>query len=455
MHMLTERVRRQLGWIAVLSLLLLASAEFVWRGPVRFARAASFNDFISPYIQSGAWRKGMDPYSPANLVQLWPAGAERFTFLARDLASGTLVLKRGIPTAYPPTCLLLLTPVAALPWQVAHPLWLIVGLCAYGGTVFSLFSLMRLPWRDPRACIFLALALALAPFHTGLAAGSIVIVSVGAAALAMWAVDRERTVLAGVLLAIAAGLKPQIGLPFLFYCLLRRRWRVVGVAGTLFVAVASAAILRLAASHTPWIANYRSDNQVLFAAGSLGDFTEKDPLRFGMINLQVLLYAIRPDRAVANVMALAITAILGLLWLYLFWRLRDSRDKRLSDDLLPLSALLVLSLLPVYHRLYDASLLIVPLAWSLSALRSRFKVPARAALILMLVFLLPGATMLEQFQSAHRLAAWQQSWWWTVVVMSHQVWALLLLSLVLLGAMRMGAEGTQAGSYPAANPPLS
>jgi hypothetical protein len=43
--------------------MLLAASEFIVRGPVRFLRAADFNDFISPYIQSRALVRGMDPYS--------------------------------------------------------------------------------------------------------------------------------------------------------------------------------------------------------------------------------------------------------------------------------------------------------------------------------------------------------------------------------------------------------
>jgi Glycosyltransferase family 87 len=444
--MLRERTRSRLGWIVVLSLLVLASAEFVWRGPVRFAHASSFNDFIPLYIQSDAWRKRVDPYSPANFVRLWPETAERFTFLGRDLADGTLVLKRGIPTAYPPTCWVLLTPFAALPWRMAHAVWLIFILCVYAATVFSVFSLTGLERHDLPAYLFLALALGLAPFHTGLAAGSVAMVAIGVGALATWAADQKRPLLAGILLGIAVGLKPQIGLPFLFFCLLRRRWRVVGTSMTVLATSAAVAILRMAVSHTPWLENYRRDNAVIFAAGSLADFSDKNPMRFGTINLQVLLYAIHPDRTVAYVLALGIAAVLGLSWLWLFSRTESAQHERMSTDLLPLSCLLVLSLLPVYHRLYDASLLIFPLAWSISALKGRARLPARIALILMLVFLLPGVSVLQQVQSGPLLSRWQQSWWWTVVVMAHQVWALFLLSLVLLWAMRMEAESGQAGA---------
>jgi hypothetical protein len=445
-----ENIRRKLGWALVLGLLLFTSAEFSLRGPIRFVRASNFNDFISPYIQTRAWMKGVDPYSPVNLVAFWPRDAEQFSFLKKDLADGSLVLKRGIPTAYPPTSFVLLTSVAWLPWHVAHHVWLAITLMAFGLTVLSLVSLIGFQWQEKRTYLFLALALALAPFHTGLAAGSIVIVAVGFCALAVLAADRQWNIAAGVLIGVAVGLKPQIGLPFFVYYLLRRCWRVVTTSATLLAILVATAVFHLTMSHTPWVNNYRYDNSMLFAHGSLGDFTESNPLRFSLVNLQVLLYTFVPDRAKANVWALVMAGVLGLLWLFLLLRRADSKN-----ELLALAALMVLSLLPVYHRLYDASLLIFPLAWSLTALPGSRKKLAKGTLLLILVFLVPGGSMLEQLQHTSHLVALQHSWWWTHIVMPHQVWALLFLSVLLLVAMRTSAGSVRVPSRDPAKPLLS
>src|ERR1035438_5209988 len=124
-------------------LVLLAASEFVVRGPLRFFRAADFNDFISPYVQSRALIQGLDPYSPEVLVQLWPVtGPHRLQFLAKDLADGTLIAKRGIPTAYPLTCLFLLGPLAVMPWPVAHLVWLALTGVLTLGVIWSLLSLV-------------------------------------------------------------------------------------------------------------------------------------------------------------------------------------------------------------------------------------------------------------------------------------------------------------------------
>jgi len=421
------------GWSAALAVVvLLAGTAFVWRGPVRLANRVSINDFLFPYIQSRAWMAGSDPYSPQSLVQLWPRGIERPDFISRDFADGSLVRKQGIPTAYPPTALVLIAPVAFLPWRMALLFWLAIGLFAYVVTVMSARSLARLPWGARRTYVFLAFALTLAPFHTALGAGSIVIVSVAASVAAMSAAQRQHNALAGILLVLAIGLKPQIGLPFLLYCLLRRRWRALAIAAAGVALLFATAVFRLALCQTPWIHNYLYDNRVLFSYGSLGDFTEKDPLRFGLINLQVVTYAILGDRGLANLVALALAATLGLVWLFLFRRRGPQ-----FDDLLALSALAVLSLMPVYHRLYDASLLILPLSWSLAALAGPARGFAKATLLLLAVFLVPGGSALDRLQSSGHFAALQHRWWWNTIVMPHQVWTIFLLAIALLLAMRV------------------
>lgn len=173
-------------------LLLCAGAEFLARGPLRFAHAASFNDYISPYVQTRAWMQGEDPYSSQDLVRLWPPDADHPEFLSRELADGSLVFKRGIPTAYPLPAFVLNAPIASLPWHIAQPVWVVITLLSFVVTVASVMSVANLlPWTR-WSLVFLALALALAPFQTALAAGSIVSAAVAASAAAVWAAGRGR-----------------------------------------------------------------------------------------------------------------------------------------------------------------------------------------------------------------------------------------------------------------------
>jgi hypothetical protein len=421
-------------------LVLLAASEFIERGPLRFLQATDFNDFISPYLQSKALLKGVDPYSPEVLVRLWPSGeAYRPDFLEKDLADGSLIVKRGVPTAYPPTCLLLLTPLAVLPWPVAQLAWAVITVGLTLGVIVSLLGLSGFERTDWRCYVFVAFALALAPLHTGLAAGSIAISTVALCGIALSLAQRGNEAVAAILFGLAVCLKPQIGLPFLAFYLLRRCWRLSGIAAGVVSATALLAMVRLAISGTPWIQNYQIDNKVLLAAGMLSDFTERNPIRFGLINLQVLLYAIWHHAVAANVLALAISAALFGIWVFL--ALRNGP----LDVLLPVGTLVVLSLFPLYHRLYDGFLLIFPLSWSLREFSGSGNKWARGAFLLMLPFLVPGGSALEQLQLSGRIPeAIAQSWYWTGIVMPHQIWFLLLLSLLLLWRM---ADGGRARAF--------
>src|SRR5262245_36827266 len=60
---------------------------------------------------------------------------------------------------------------------------------------------------------------------------------------------------------------------------------------------------------------------------------------------------------------LAVILASGVAVWFLLLRRRDFS----TNALLELSTLAAMSLLPVYHRLYDAALLLLPLAWSLAA----------------------------------------------------------------------------------------
>ncbi len=424
-------------WIALcLVLLLLAVAEFMVRGPVRAIQTASgFNDFLSPYIQAKAFLHGLDPYSPQVLLKLWPVEASHFFFLPKEVANGTLVANRGIPTAYPITALVLVTPFGLLSWNAAYALWLTVNLALFVVMLLALVALARLSFREPSGILLVAATLALAPFHTGIVTGNVTLLAVELSVIAIWSARRRHDLAAGFLLAVAAGLKPQIGLCFLLYYLLRRRWRVTGAAAAVLGCVAAFGFVRLGVGHIPWLSNYLDDNRILLETGVLGNFTTINPTRFGLINLQVAMYPLLGSIRRTNFAAMAIGATLFSVWIVYLWSGRDRGEAGNDRELLDLSTIAVISLLPVYHRFYDATLLVLPLCWAFVWLR-RERASAALSLGLMLPFLLPGGTLLETMQIAGRIPrVLTNHWWWEAVVMPHQVWALLFLSIVLLREM--------------------
>jgi len=419
--------------VAVVLLLLLAGSEFATRGVMRgIGSGDTFNDFLSPYIQAKAWVRRLDPYSPQSVVKLWPDTAVRPASLSLEADAGTLILDRGIPTAYTPSCLLLIAPFAALPWSTAACLWMSMN-------VFLTFVWMILlipagwQWQETRSLAFLACALALAPFQTGLATLNPVIPACALGGIAVCLAERRSFAVTGSLVALSATLKPQIGLCFLAFFIMRRMWKASLLSFALAGAVTGLAILRMQAGHVAWLANYRTASHTLISGGVLSDFTSLNPTQWGLINSQLLTYEFFGERTLANDAAWLAFGMLAFLWMF---RVIQRRSDRIDNTLLDLSAMAVLSLLPIYHRFYDAVVLIIPLAWLFGNWGKLERGVKAVVCFALLPFLLPGGTMLQVLLSEKRVpASVASAWWWRLVVLPHEVWALIALSLVLLYAM--------------------
>lgn len=407
--------------IFVFLLLFLAVVEFTWRGPVRIVRRAGvYSDLTGPYIGAKAWVKGLNPYSNDVFWTLWQQSGG---------ASSKEEESIGSRTPYPWSCFLLLAPLSFLSWPTAS---MVCGLLSVGMVVLSvwllsgLFDLSECGWRR---WLFIALALALAPFHSGFGQGNLSMLAIAFVFLSFWGSCTQRPAVAGLCCGLAACLKPPIGLFLILYYTLSRRWRVVGLALASTFLITVTAIGRLQAVGVPSISSYFA-NSKLVLTDPINQITAANPKRFQMVNLQVLCYAVTNNERTANLLALLIgcVALLALVAVLLKPRQRTPRA-------LEVSALAVVCLLPIYHRYYDAALLTLPLLWSLSPAAANSRIYRYLTLFVMLPFLIPGAWMLESLQNANRIPSYLTHWWWwDILVMAHQIWALLLLSLVLITA---------------------
>src|SRR6266536_1383873 len=163
------RTLKAVFWI----LLVLAAAEFVVRGPVRYLKPTNWNDLTQYYASRRIWLRGQNFASPENFVNLW-----------RDEVGSTLeATTTRTHIAPPPGALVLFAPIAALPWPAAKMAWLAVLLTGFALTLWSLARIAGLRLSEPRTIAFVAGCLALAPFHTGIAGGNQTIVIVGFCAL--------------------------------------------------------------------------------------------------------------------------------------------------------------------------------------------------------------------------------------------------------------------------------
>ena len=433
--------------LLALILLTLASTEFVFRGPVRFfTEGFAWNDFIAPFVQTRLWLSGSDPYSPKELVRAWPADAVQFSFLKNDLADGTLVAKRGVPSPYPPSTFALLTPLAHLSWRAAHIALLVLMLVSVAMILCAAMSLAQIRSIHRRA-LLMAITLALAPLHTAIATGNIALPAFACGIGGLWMETRLRPYLAGILIAVSACLKPPIGLVFLAYYFFRCEWRVVLTTAAAGAAVLAVSVGRMM-NHTRWLGSYMTDSASLFGIGAINDFTTANPLHFQLVNLQGPLFSLLGTASAANVFARMIAAVLFVLWIGF-----SLRERRTDNPLLMLSTLTIIAMLPIYHRFVDAVVIVLPLCWAFSQTGDVIRRTRLAVSLCIAPFLVPGAAILSTAASQHWIPrSMTMSAWWQAVILSYQVWAIFGLALILLAAMAQEASTQQLRKPPAAAP---
>ena len=428
--------RQERKWTRILlwMLLILAGCEFAVRGPLRFHTSENWNDLAQNYAATRLWLRGQDFARPENFANLWKEEAHA------TLNAGTL----RTHLSPPPGTLVLLAPIAVLPWRAAKLMWPVVLVAAAVTIIWSLARVIGFTRNEASAYGFVAFCLALAPFHTGIASGNESIIVVALCTLGILAAFRGRDVMAGLLFGAACSLKPHIAAFLLLYYLVRQRWRILTSAVAFTVVLVLVVILRMQIAGVEWFHDYFHNIQVLSASNKIDDFTSANPIRFLLINLQVLFYSYTSSAASANILALTTGALLVTIWIYFTLRANAK-----ETELLALSAIAVIGLLPVYHRLYDASILAIPICWCMSEIAGEMRRVARVALLMMVPFLFPGAAVLQQLVRNGRVPGpWVSSWWWEGLIMPHQTWFLVFLVLVLLYALyqKRGRTGVLADS---------
>ncbi|MFO0892078.1 MAG: glycosyltransferase family 87 protein [Isosphaeraceae bacterium] len=320
----------------------------------------------------------------------------------------------SVMSQYPVHALPLFGLFARLPFRAASALWYAFSLAALVMSIRLAATLARgerhdadaLPWCG-HPTVFVAVALAGATTW-GLDAGQLVAWTTLWIYLAIDALRREKHVAAG--LALAAGsLKITTFLPFLLLPFDRRHTRALLVAGAV-VAILCAVVAppsRLLAMQRRHVENVAQARQV----GAVNDYTFAGAYHDDLLGLEHWLYCIglRDARAVsAAQLGLLAVAGLGLLWDF---RLRGARrDDRLLSVLLCLYACLFL-----YHRIYDAVIVALPMAYCLEMARTSPRIRANvyraiaSGLVLVLNFprggvLLSFTAWTEQAGAIGRLA---------------------------------------------------
>lgn len=191
------------------------------------------------------------------------------------------------------------------------------------------------------------------------------------------------------------------------------------------------------ATHVHWIECWRQSIAATTVIGGVNDYGWTNRFRDEIVDLKMVLVGISSD-------PLALKAGIGLITIaflvcYVKWFGKSERRSG-RDELLVLSALSAICLVPVYHRVYDVALLTTALAWSLGEIDGPRRGYATLLLLAMAVFLIPFDSVKSVGNRLHHLGSLAQNRVWQSLLIPHYAWALLATTIVLLLAMRRQAK---------------
>ncbi|MGO9636822.1 MAG: glycosyltransferase family 87 protein, partial [Terracidiphilus sp.] len=309
-------------------------------------------DFKGIYYDTRCLFQHADPYKPGEPLRAYLADGER---LLPD-ESG---LRQNLTwDVYFPTASIFFAPFVMLPWVPAHILWMILTAASL---VFAGFLMWNIGANysplisGAMICFILANSEIL--FLLGNSAGIVVCLCV----VAVWCFLRDRFIWAGVLcLAASLAIKPHdAGFVWLYFLLAGAPYRKRALQTLLVTAVLGlAAIVWVTPIAPHWMQELHSN---LLANSSPGSLSDPRPANFDgrlpwtVIDLQTVFSVFRDNPRFYNLATYLVFGPLLLVWIIVTLRSRFSQARAW----LALAGIAALSMLPVYHRPYDAKLLLL------------------------------------------------------------------------------------------------
>lgn len=413
-----------------------AMVFLLWRGPWRAVQNTAppatmsaeqverlprgSSDLSLIWMSTRAWMTGESPYTLEGTGKAWAVHSGS-PFGPPSERSGALLV-------YPPSTFVVMAPWCLGDWRTSAGLWAVANTVLLLATVVLALGLAGLG--PKRAVWWWAAAgmLVLAPGHTAISVGQVSVLVVFLIVLGQALRERGRQNACGLALGIACAIKPQIALLFLAYEVGRKRWRVGIAGGATLAAILAAGVLWLGHAGVDWMPQWRA-NLAAFGGSNNANPTAANPLRYHLINLHYLLHGFVDDPGVVKAMVYGVCG--GLVAGYF---LADRGKPEARGELTSTSFVAAIALLVVYHRMYDAVVLLLPAAWAArEAALGRWGWTRWAAAASLAAFLGPGASVLNSLAASGRLPAGiAEAGWFRGLVMPHAAVALLVLAVGLL-----------------------
>lgn len=327
--------------------LLLGSAAFLTFGFLESKAGFPMMDFRVVYYSAQCLLHHGDPYSQSDVLRLYAQHAD----LSWASATDRLVLGGNpyLPTEFGFTFLF-----GLMPFGPAQLLWL--ALIA-GGFILSAFAVWDLASEYAQEIAAILLCFCLANSGSVIYFGNPAGVAVPFCILGAWCFLRERFVKWGIVcLSVSLVLKPQDGgLVWLLFLLSGGTYRKRALQTlALVVALTVPATLWLMHLSPHWLQELRSIEQQFFRHGGINNPNGAHGT-LAITSLQPIFSYFWDDPRVYHLLTFIVCAPLLMVWAIVTLKSRPFRAKAYFA----LASIAVLSLLPVYHRQYDAKIIIL------------------------------------------------------------------------------------------------
>ena len=213
-----RRRNSRLAWLLVLAAVVAAPLWYIHI--INRYLPSTKSDLLARWVGTRAALRGEDPYSPQVLREIQTA------YYGAPLAPGDGANPQAF--LYPAPVVLLLAPLAKLPWDGARLAFLLLAAPLLGWSLWLCLKSLSLPGRGWQSAAILICCFFSWPVMWGLRVQQMTLLPVASLVFIAWfLLTRGDAVLPGLLLAVAT-IKPQLVLPLLLWLFLwaglRRRW---------------------------------------------------------------------------------------------------------------------------------------------------------------------------------------------------------------------------------------
>jgi hypothetical protein len=333
-------------------LMLSGAISVFWGFSIGLKNSGGPTDFQAVYFGARCLIQHHNPYSVNELSAVYAAAKDEVP-LPTERQRKLVELYVNMPTSF-----VVFAPFEFLPLRFAQLIWMLLTATSLVLSGILFWGLCKDLAPVLAACLIgFLLVNCEYVFSTGNTGGFVV----GLALVATWCFIEERFVVAGILcMAVSLAIKPHNGgLIWLYFLMsggIHRKRAIQVLTVTMFLGIL--AVLWLSLVAPSWMNDWQTN---MTAISQRGSFNDPGPTAVvansfaKVISLQAVFSVFRDVPKFYNASTYLVCVPLLLVWLFVTLRSRSSQER----DWLALAAIVPLTLLVTYHRVYDAKLVLL------------------------------------------------------------------------------------------------